>query len=176
METIPKKNCTKIGFVRKTHGVHGEVTLEFEQQFEFSVEAARRFFIELEGLLVPFYVSENGLRFKSGKTALVFFDWVETENYARRLVGQDVYLFQNEIIEDDEEEETFLYLNYMLKDKSLGNFGIISEAEDYSGNVVLSVLHKGKQILVPFNEDFLISVDEKQKIITLDLPEGLIEN
>ena len=54
----------------------------------------------------------------------------------------------------------------MLKDKSLGNFGIISEAEDYSGNVVLTVLHNDKQILVPFNEDFLISVDEKQKIIT----------
>jgi len=176
METIPKKNCTRIGYIRKTHGVRGEVTLDFEQQFEFSVEAARRFFIELEGLLVPFYVSENGLRFKSGKTALVSFDWVETESYARRLVGQDVYLFQNEIIENDDEEVTFLYLNYMLKDKSLGNFGIISEAEDYSGNVVLTVLHNGKQILVPFNEDFLISVDEKQKIITLDLPEGLIEN
>jgi 16S rRNA processing protein RimM len=175
METIPKKECTKIGFIRKTHGVHGEVALEFEPQFEFSVEAAKLFFIELEGLLVPFFVSENGMRFKSGKTALVTFDWVESENYARRLVGQDVYLFQNEIIDADQDETSSPYLDYLLKDKTLGEIGIISEMEDYSGNIVLTVSYNGKPVLVPFNEDFLISVDKKQKILTLDLPDGLIE-
>ena len=174
METIPKKDCTKIGFVRKTHGVHGEVAIEFEPQFEYSVEAAPRFFIELEGLLVPFFVSENGLRIKSGKTALVTFDWVDTENYARRLVGQNVYLFQNEIIKHDKDENSSPFLNFLLMDKSLGEIGIITEVDDYSGNVVLTVSYNDKQILVPYNEDFLVSIDNKQKILILNLPQDLI--
>jgi hypothetical protein len=77
METIPKSDCQKIGFIRKTHGVHGELVLEYEPEFEESVVEAERFFLEIDGLLVPFFVAEEGLRFRSAKTALITFDWVE---------------------------------------------------------------------------------------------------
>ncbi len=172
METIPKAECQKIGFFRKTHGVYGEMVLEFEPRFEFSVEDANRFFIEIDGLLVPFFISENGLRFKSGNAALVKFDGVESETYARRLVGMEVYLFQSEII-DEPEETVSPFLNFLLKDTKAGEIGTITAVEDYSGNIVMIVKYKGDDILVPFNEDFLVSVDEKQKILLLDLPEGL---
>ena len=63
METIPKTDCEKVGFFRKTHGVFGELVLEFEPQFEMSIENADRLFVELEGLLVPFFVLDDGFRF-----------------------------------------------------------------------------------------------------------------
>ena len=53
METIPKSECEKIGYLKKTHGVRGELVLEFEPQFEVSIENANRFFVEIDGLLVP---------------------------------------------------------------------------------------------------------------------------
>jgi len=82
METIPKSDCRKIGFIRKTHGVHGELVLEYEPEYEESVVEADRYFLEIDGLLVPFFVAEEGFRFRSAKTALITFDWVETEKYA----------------------------------------------------------------------------------------------
>ena len=174
METIPKADCTKIGFIRKLHGVHGEVALEFEPQFDYSVEAANRFFVELEGLLVPFFVAEEGLRFSSGKTALIVFEDVTSKQYARRLVGRSVYLFNDEIIEAEGKEEQPPFLNYLLTDKKSGEIGIIKNAEDFSGNIVLTVDYHGSDILVPFNEDFIVSVNSAAKTITLNLPEGLI--
>ncbi len=176
METIPKSDCRRVGFVRKTHGVHGEIALEFEPQFELAVEDAQCFFIDLEGLLVPFFVSADGIRFKSEKTALITFDWVETEDNARRLVGKEVYLFKNEIIDDDDNNADSSFLNYMLKDKKRGEIGRISEIDDYSGNIVLTVSNENRQILIPFNNDFVVSTDKKNKILVLDLPEGLIED
>lgn len=176
METIPKANCTKIGFIRKVHGVHGEVVLDFEPQFQDSVEACSRLFVELEGLLVPFFVTEEGLRFKSGKSALIFFEDVRSENYARRLVSQSVYLFENEIIDAFEEEEQSPFYNFLLTDAILGEIGTIKNLEDFSGNVVMTVDYNGNDILIPFNEDFLVSIDNNQKTITLNLPEGLIPN
>ncbi len=172
METIPKAACQKIGFIRKTHGVYGEMVLEFEPRFELSVEDAQRFFVEIEGLLVPFFIAENGLRFKSGNAALVKLDGVESENYGRRLVGKEVYLFQNEII-DEPEETTSPFLNFLLKDTKAGDIGTITAVEDYSGNIVMTVKHRGEDILIPFNEDFLVSVDRQQHILLLNLPEGL---
>ena len=174
METIPKTDCEKIGFIRKTHGIHGEVVLEFEEQYEYSVEDAERFFIELEGLLVPFFIADEGLRFRSGKSVIVKFDWVETESYAKRLVGKEVYLYQNEVVDMPEEQSSFLQ-GFTLFDEKLGEIGNIDEVDDYAGNIVLTVTFNGQELLVPYNDEILIDLNEEKKTITLQLPEGLIE-
>lgn len=175
METIPKNDCEKIGFFRKTHGVHGNVTLEFEPQFEYSVEDAERFFVELEGLLVPFFISENGLRFTTANAAIVTLDWVETEKYAKRLIGSSVYLYKEEIIDEPEEiEETFE--GFLLVDEKLGDIGMINQVDDYAGNIVLTVNYHGNEILIPYNEQLAVSIDDTLKILTLNLPDGMLDD
>jgi len=173
METIPKNNCEKIGFFRKTHGVRGELVLEFENQFEESIAGADRFFVELEGLLVPFFLEDDGFRFKTANTAIVKLMWVDTEKYARRMVGAAVYLFGDEITDEDEETIHSFLKDYWVEDKKLGRIGKIRHVDDYSGNIVLTVDYQNNEVLIPFNEDFLISTDEEQKIVLLNLPDGL---
>ncbi|HDR50342.1 MAG TPA: 16S rRNA processing protein RimM [Mariniphaga anaerophila] len=175
METIPKSECQKIGFIRKTHGVHGKLVLEYEPEFEESLAVASRFFLEIDGLLVPFFVAEEGLRFRSDKTALITFDWVDTEKYARRLVGSPVYLFSYEIIDEPEEASIAQFLHFTLLNENGNEVGQISAVDDYAGNIVFTVEAETGEILVPFNEDFLLKLDEEQKSIQLQIPEGLME-
>lgn len=175
METIPKADCGKVGFFRKTHGVNGDLILEFEPQFENSIENANRFFVELEGLLVPFFVVENGFRFKTDNSAIITFDGVETEKYAKRMIGNSAFLFKNEIITMHDENFGSELVNYILFDENFGELGIIEQVDNYSGNIVITVNFRGKELLVPFSEDFLIETDKQKKIIKLKLPEGLIE-
>ncbi len=174
METIPKTDCEKIGFFRKTHGVSGELVLEFEPQFEASIENADRFFVELDGLLVPFFVMEDGFRFKTDNSAIIHFDGVETEKYAKRMVGCQVYLFKNEIVTSDEFVGSDL-VDYLLIDENNFEIGLIRFVDNYSGNVVITVEYKGNELLVPFNEDFLLNVDSEKRILKLKLPDGLLE-
>ncbi len=174
METIPKADCTKIGFIRKTRGVHGELVLEFEEEFELSVENSNQFFLEIEGLLVPFFVAENGLQVKSAKTAFVNFMWVGSEKYARRLVGTNVYLFTSEINDVTKNSGMAELTGYTLSDEESGEIGTISQVEDFSGNTVMTVSSGDEELLIPFNQDFLVSIDPHNKILTLDLPEGLL--
>ena len=175
METIPKSDCQNIGFFRKTHGIHGSLVLEFEPRFEFSVEEADRYFIEIDSLLVPFFVQEDGLHFRTANTAIVNLDWVENEKYARRLTGCSVYLFKYEIIDEEEELTEFQLENYLLSDENMGEIGPIVRVDDFSGNVVLTVDYRGQEVLVPYNEDLLVEVDDSRKTIRLNLPEGLLE-
>lgn len=175
METIPKADCDKVGFFKKTHGVSGELVLEYEPQFEYSIENADRFFVELEGLLVPFFVLEDGFRYKTENSAIITFDGVDSEKYAKRMVGSSVFLFKNEIVEMPDELFESQFENYLLVDEKLGDIGIIEQIDNYSGNIVFTVSFKGKELLVPFNEDFLLEIDKQNKIIKLRLPEGLFE-
>jgi 16S rRNA processing protein RimM len=175
METIPKADCDKVGFFKKTHGVSGELVLEYEPQFEYSIENADRFFVELEGLLVPFFIMEDGFRFKTENSAILTFDGVESEKYAKRMVGSSVFLFKNEIIVMDDELSDSELVDYLLVDEKLGKIGIIDQIDNYSGNIVFTVNFKGKELLVPYNEDFLLEIDKQNKVIKLKLPEGLID-
>lgn len=174
METIPKSDCEKIGFFRKTHGVHGEVVLEYEEHYEYSVEEAERFFIELDGLLVPFFIEDEGLRFRSAKSVIVNFEEVKTEAYAKRLIGQTAWLYKTEIV-DEPEEHADLLLGFTLIDEQRGVIGPIEDMDDFAGNIVLNVNFKGQELLVPYNEEMLVELDEMKKEITLKLPDGLIE-
>lgn len=175
METIPKADCDKVGFFKKTHGVSGELVLEYETQFEISIENANRFFVELEGLLVPFFVLEDGFRFKTENSAILTFDGVESEKYAKRMVGSSVFLFKNEIIVMSDELSDSELVDYLLVDEKLGEIGIIDQIDNYSGNIVFTVNFNGKELLVPFNEDFLLEIDKQNKVLKLRLPEGLFD-
>lgn len=175
METIPKADCEKVGFFRKTHGVFGELVLEFEPHFEASIENADRFFVELEGLLVPFFLLEDGFRFKTDITAIITFDGVDSEKYAKRMVGSSVFLFKTEIIVLPDEFTDSELINYLLVDEILGEIGLIDQVDNYSGNIVFTVNFKGKELLVPFNEDFLVHLDKQNKIIKLRFPKGLLD-
>ncbi|MBN1987683.1 MAG: hypothetical protein JW761_15330, partial [Prolixibacteraceae bacterium] len=97
------------------------------------------------------------------------------ENYARRLVGCAAWLFTHEIIRDEEDVSVAIFVDYLLEDEKLGVIGKITNVDDFSGNLVLNVDYNGTEILVPFNEDFLILADEKQKVLKLNLPDGLID-
>jgi 16S rRNA processing protein RimM len=66
-------------------------------------------------------------------------------------------------------------LHFRLLDENGKELGKISAIDDYSGNIVFTVDGDGGEILVPFNEDFLLKLDEEQKTIQLQLPEGLME-
>ncbi len=176
MEAIPIADCIKIGYLQKPHSIHGELVFHYKPQFEQSIELADIFFIELDGLLVPFFLQEDGLKFRSAKTANLKFDWVNNENDAKKLAGNSVYLKKSGIIEPEETKPSFQnYINYTVESISLGNIGTITEINDYAGNVVFFVDYKDKEILLPFNEELLVSVDHSLKTIVLDLPQGLIE-
>ncbi len=175
MEVIPINTCTKIGYLQKLHSIHGELVLNFEPKYEDSIHDASTFFVEQDGLLVPFFIEENGIRFRSNKTANLKFEWVDSEKAAKLISGSSVYLKTDEIKIPNGIFSIDEYKDFMVVDAELGEVGTIDEINDYGGNIVLSILRDGDEILVPFNEELLISIDHKKQQIILDLPSGLID-
>ena len=175
METIPKSDCQKIGYLQKPHGIKGEIVLQLEDDYTESFEEYPTFFIEIDQLLVPFFLSEEGIRIRSNDSALIQFDWIDNEIEAKKICGNSVYLNHEDIVLNDDELTLHQLVGYTLFDKVVGLIGKIEQVDDYSGNLILQVQYKEQEVLVPFNEDFLIRFDEGKKEIELQCPEGIFE-
>jgi 16S rRNA processing protein RimM len=175
METIPISNCVKIGFIQKPHGIHGELVIRFEDEFYETLEENPTLFLEIDGLLVPFFIAEDGLRFKSGESVITQLEWVDSDKKAKDLCGLSVFVDRDDVIEFEDEMSPHALIGYQLFDETLGLIGEILEVNDFSGNVLLSVEYMGKEAMVPLNEDLIVRLDENLREIELRIPEGLFD-
>lgn len=175
METIEKSTCQKVGYLQKPHGIKGALSLIFEPQFDLSLENEPILFLEIDGLLVPFFFAEEGIRFRSGESAIIQLDWVNNEDEARKLSGLSVFIKLEDVVYPEEELSLHHLVGFKLHDAQLGLIGPIDKVEDYGGNLLLLVHYQGKEVMVPFNEQLLISFDEQDQKIILQCPEGIFE-
>ena len=175
METIPKDNCVKVGYIQKAHGIHGELVIRFQEEYYETLEEYPVLFLETDNLLVPYFISAEGLRFKSGESVIAQFEWIDSDKKAKELCGLSVYVSQNDVIEFEDEMSPNALVGYQLFDETLGLIGEIKEVNDFSGNVLLSVEYMGKEALVPINEDLIVRMDEEKREIELRIPEGLFD-
>jgi 16S rRNA processing protein RimM len=65
------------------------------------------------------------------------------------------------------------YIVFIQGDQMLGS---ISEVLTNNGQWLINVISKNKKdILIPFHEHFIRSIDKRKKIIIMDIPEGLTD-
>ncbi len=132
-------------------------------------------FLEIDNLLVPFFISDEGLRFKSGESVITPLEWIDSDQKAKKLCGLSVFVDQNDVVVSDDEMSPHELIGYTLVDETLGQIGEITEVNDYAGNLLLGVSYNGKDALVPLNEDLIVRIDEDQREIELRIPDGLFD-
>ncbi|KQN34401.1 16S rRNA processing protein RimM [Pedobacter sp. Leaf41] len=162
-----------VGYVTKTRGLKGEVQIFFEfdeyEQLTFDV-----MFADMNGKLVPYFVADAKLQ--ANKTGYFNFDDVNHIDKAQPLLKKKLYLPLNLMPERDENEFFYTDLKgFTAVDKSLGELGEILEVNEYPQQFIATVLYQQTEILFPLNEDFIVEIDDEKKILTLDLPEGLLD-
>lgn len=174
-EPVSKDNCLKIGFFQKPHGVFGTLLLNFDEGMEEDIENSQIFFVDMDGILVPWFVIEDGIRITSSKTALIDLEWIDDDNDAKKLVRKSVWLLKNKDQEIYSVEEDRGWIGYEVFEDKKESLGIITEINDYAGNLVLTIEKNGKELLIPFHSDLVSSIDDAKTTITFNLPEGLID-
>ena len=151
---IRKEEVYKIGRLGKTHGVKGEISFLFDDDVFDRVDADY-LVIDIEGILVPFFMEEY--RFKSDSNALMKFEGIDTQERARELTGCDVY-FPRELTDDDEENLSWTSLvGFSLIDADSGkDVGRIASIDDSTMNILFE-LEDGT--LIPASEDLITNID-----------------
>ena len=167
---IKEEDVYRIGKIGKPHGVKGEVSVHFTDDV-FDRTESSYLILKIDGILVPFFLEEY--RFRSDETVLVKFCDVDTQDKARQLTGCEVF-FPRAIVESDDAHLSWAQITgFALKDAQTGQqIGTIDSVDDSTENVLFE-LEDGT--LIPANEDLIQQIDAQNKVITIQLPDGLLD-
>jgi 16S rRNA processing protein RimM len=160
-------NLAPIGYFSKTHGLKGHLVLKADR--DFFADRLQALFIEVAGAKAPYFISELK---QSGGNTIIALEELDTVEKAKKLIGKTVFIDES-LIEAEEEEAN--WVGFELVDKKYGPLGKITEVTDNGQQVLLSIDHKGKEVILPLVEEFIERVDEEAKKLYFNAPEGLID-
>jgi 16S rRNA processing protein RimM len=161
-----------LGRISKAHGFEGAVTVKLEKTFIENIPDMESVFLEIEGKPVPFFIEVSD--YPGGDILWLKFLWYDTSEKVNDFTGCNVFLTTGEKKNSKADKNAFYNYKICLADDSL--IGTIREILENPGQWLLKVsTPDGKEILIPFHEDLIRSVNKKKKVIVMELPEGLTD-
>lgn len=163
----------KIGFVLKPHGLKGEVTISIDPDAPAGLDGIGSVFLEKDQRLVPYFIESISVR---DTKAFVKFEDVNTPEAAQGISKRAIYLPKSmrpksgrgEFYDDE-------VTGYLVHDESLGELGEVSSVVDAGANRLLVLYHQGKEVLIPVNSPFVLSINKSKKRISVELPDGFLD-
>lgn len=147
-------------------GIH---SLEVQDFLSLTLQEKVPVFLYFEGLPVPFFIEEALPRGNS--KLLVKMTGIRSGRDADEVTGALVYMDAAQFEDEADGEDLSQLVGWTLLNRGVA-MGVVTAFEDIPGNPCLE-LEGG--VLIPLHEDFVLSFDEENKCLDMDLPDGLIE-
>jgi 16S rRNA processing protein RimM len=125
-----------------------------------------------KGSFLPYFLRE--VRVKNHEEVYLSLEGIDTKEQARPLTQKEVWL----------QEADFTRLAGKSRPISLLGYHLINEGEDLGEvvevieqplQVLCKVIIQGKEVLIPLHEGTLDKVDEANKQVYVNLPDGLLD-
>ncbi|TAJ14656.1 16S rRNA processing protein RimM [Marinilabiliaceae bacterium JC017] len=171
---IEKKNCTEIGTCIKAHGIKGELVIRLLSDWDINSFDTDFLFFDLDGGLVPFRV--ESIREKNDTDILVKLEDIEGEEKGAFLFDKPVHVDNAHIsVETNDSIKPGGVTGFTAVDLKVGELGVIKGILEINNNPLFEIEYHNQELLIPVVEDFISEIDETNKKIIFDLPEGLID-
>jgi 16S rRNA processing protein RimM len=174
---IDEQRLYRIGSFAKPHGIKGEISIRFSEEYpdEDDIERPDCLICEIDGLFVPFFTEYE--RPKARNTSIVKLFQVDTEEIARRLAHKSAYLLLKNIPDSDGRTDSswHRFLDYTLFNADGSKIGIITDVDTSTINTLFQVMDNEKEILVPAVEEWIIRTDDALRRLHIRTPDGLLD-
>lgn len=172
---MQEKDCFELGKITRTHGLKGDVVIYLDVDNPEEYINLEVILLEVRKQLVPYTITNFNL-YKT-KQAIVSFEEVKTLEEAEML--QNIRLFLPLAILPKIEEEDNFYLheviNFKVIDQNLGELGVITEFVETGVQTLLNMRYKNQEVLIPMNDEIVLTVDRTKKELSTHLPSGLLD-
>ncbi len=169
---IRQEEVFRIGVLNKPHGIKGEVSFTFTDDIFDRVDCDYLVLL-MDGILVPFFIEEY--RFRSDDVALVKFEGIDTAERARMLTNVQVFFPKKYMDEQEEITSWNFFVGFKVNDVHHGELGVVADVDDTTMNVLFVIEKEGEEVLLPAHEEFIVDLDKRNRVLTVDVPEGLLE-
>ncbi|MBQ8552614.1 MAG: 16S rRNA processing protein RimM [Alistipes sp.] len=128
-------------------------------------------FVEIDSLAVPLYCDHFERRGRAG--ANVRFADFDTQRRAEELIGKELFLFEEEDEEADDEFYMEDLIGFTVEAGALR--GEITDYYDSEMNPLFGIDFGEGERLIPAAEEFIVQIDFERGHIVMTLPDGLLE-
>jgi 16S rRNA processing protein RimM len=97
---------------------------------------------------------------------------VNSEKKAMNLLDKNIFIVSKNKVKD---KMKFDWKGFLVIDEIYGEVGEMSFIEENSKNPLMIIKNGSNEILIPYREEFIVGMDEKERILLVKCPEGLLE-
>ncbi|MCO6496291.1 MAG: 16S rRNA processing protein RimM [Chitinophagaceae bacterium] len=162
-----------IGRIVAVHGVAGRMILKHALGKRSKLDGVEAVFTkESTGSFIPWFLTATTAS-KSDETYIEL-DGITTREAASRLLGKEIWLKEEDFKRLAGKNAPISFLGYEVMDG--GNLiGRVDEIIEMPYQLLCKVMWQGVEVLIPVNEEFLKGIDKKNKILHMELPDGLLD-
>ncbi|MET7036755.1 ribosome maturation factor RimM [Elizabethkingia miricola] len=168
-----KEECYFLGRITRRHGLSGNVILKMDTDQPEFYSKMESMFIEINGLLVPFFVDK--LSWSKGDSLNILFK-NSNEALVDQVIGKEVYQPLSSLPKLSGKQ--FYYheiVSYEIKDTEGKSYGLIRSVNDQTAQHYFILVLNDKEVVVPIIKDWIIALDREEKVMIMQLPEGLLD-
>jgi 16S rRNA processing protein RimM len=162
-----------LGKILRTYGDNGELIVQLYEDFaEEFTDPKEPVWVTIDSLPTPIFISSFATR--GATKATVIFDDFDNEQRASMLVGME--FFVNRI--DDPLNDDQLYMEDLIGFEIVVNNlsqGTIIDYIDDQMNPLFEVEREGSDVLIPAHDDLIVELKITDKIVVMNLPDGIFD-
>lgn len=173
---ITRDEIIEIGTFNKPHGINGEISATFDYDIDV-ISDIECFITNINGIFVPFFA--ESIRAKNNCTALIKLDGIDDDKSVKFLVNHEIYttkaLFsttQRNVDVDSDELPLDYFIGFTIKNVAGETIGEITAVDCATENYLFIV---ESQTYIPATDDFITDIDFDNKVLEMNLPEGIFD-
>lgn len=163
-----------VALIKKAKTLEGGLLVRSTEGLPFLLQEGMEVVFVPPVLRVPRQGRVESVEEKENNTYLVIFSSIDSIELSEQLVGHYCLVKKADLPHDYDKKASLDLVGFSLKTADHTLVGTIDSLEENPAHPLLVVRYEGRQIRVPLVDDLVCSFDEKERVIVMDLPDGLL--
>lgn len=163
----------KIGKFAASHGLDGTLVLVHSLGKKTALKDLETLFIqESRDNFMPYFIQNVSI--KNDSEVYVKLEGIDDKELARKYTPKEVWMTAEDFEKFAAKSSPISMLGYDLIDGK-NNLGEIIEVLEQPHQILCTILYNGNEALIPVHEGNLVKMDQKNKKVYVEVPDGLLE-
>ena len=170
---MENQDFTYLGKVLKPFSYKGELKIYIEDFYIDQINELDSFLLKVQGSYIPFTI--KAITKNKSNIFRISLYGINSEDLAKKLAGVEIYT-ENNLIKSEvlEKNDNYIFIGHVIYNNN-SIIGKIIDIVENKNQDLFEVVVNEKRILIPIVDEFVVNIDNDNKKIIMNLPEGLTD-
>ena len=170
---MENQDCICLGKILIPFSYNGELKIYIEDFYIDQIKELDSFLLKIQGSYIPFTI--KAITKNKSNIFRISLDGIDSEDLAKKLAGVEIYV-ENNLIKSEvlEKNNNYIFVDYVIYNNN-SIIGKIIDIVENKNQDLFEVVVNEKRILIPIVDEFIVNIDNDNKKIVMNLPEGLTD-